>query len=804
MKRNLVLGLLAALAVSGCNVSEMGDVVSADKVFTATTESYIAGGVETKTSMDAEGNVLWKRGDQVSIFAGSTINEHYQVTDASDGKTAAAMNRVDSPGFVAGGELANNVAFYPYTEAAEILKRGNSYVIKGIELPATQRYAQASFGNGAFPMAAVTTSTGDYNLKFKNVLGGLKLRLTGTARIASISVTGNNGESLCGAADVLASVEYTPLLNFTGGETTVTLSCGNGVRLTETAATAFIIALPPMTMEGGFTVLVTDTDGKQMEIKTTKSQTITRSNLLAMPAINYVGTEVTQGPEAVDLGLPSGLKWASCNVGATAPEEIGDYFAWGETEPYYSSLSPLTWKDDKSAGYDWDSYRWCRSSATMLNKYNVDSEYGTLVDNKITLELADDAAQANWGGSWRIPTYLEWDELLKKCTWTWTTRNGIDGYLVTGPNGNSIFLPAASFRYETTIELFGLMGFYMTSSLRPDEPSAAYCLGFDPDHTFGYFLDRCAGVSVRPVSDEGVRVSVTDISLDKTSLTLAVGETATITATVAPTTATQKDVIWSSSRDAFASVSWEGVVTAERVGTTTITATTYDGNLVATCVVTVCDGKANGQYYVDLGLTSGLKWASCNVGAINPEDFGDYFAWGDTEPYYTEGHSQDNPCSSWTTGKTGYDWGSYKWCSGSESTITKYNVDSQYGLVDNKTTLELADDAARSNLGGNWRMPTKEDLTELKTECTWIWSEYNGVSGCLVIGPNSKTIFLPAAGYRGYDDLDDPIVTGNYLSSTLDTTEDPTIACGLFIYSEGVLPSMCRRYCGYTVRPVIE
>ena len=124
--------------------------------------------------------------------------------------------------------------------------------------------------------------------------------------------------------------------------------------------------------------------------------------------------------------------------------------------------------------------------------------------------------------------------------------------------------------------------------------------------------------------------------------------------------------------------------------------------------------------------------------------------------------------------------------------------------MDNKTTLDLADDAAHANLGGNWRMPTNEDWTELRTECTWVWSEYNGVSGCLVIGPNSKTIFLPAAGYRGYTNILDPVVTGTYLSSALNTTENPTIARGVFIYSDGFLTCQCRRYCGYTVRPVIE
>ena len=306
MKRNLTIALLAILAVCGCQVQEESEFASEGKVFTAIMEAIVddAAGADTRTSMDASGNVRWKRGDQVSIFVGSTINQHFQVTDASDGKTAAALNQVESPGFVAGSEIVNNVAFYPYAATAEIAKSGNSYIISDIALPATQYYANASFGNGAFPMTAVTSSKNDYNLKFKNVLGGLKLQLKGTATIASISVTGNNNEKLCGAAAVTVSESSAPAISLTDASAkTVALYCGDGVALDSETATSFIIALPPVTMTGGFTVIVTDTENKQMEIKTTKSQTISRSNLLSMPALNYVGSSV---PGSAQNPLPGG------------------------------------------------------------------------------------------------------------------------------------------------------------------------------------------------------------------------------------------------------------------------------------------------------------------------------------------------------------------------------------------------------------------------------------------------------------------------------------------------------------------
>ena len=305
MKKVFVYSLLTILAITGCQTQELERLNPEDnnevliqkdsKVFTAVIDDDF--NAETKTSLDGEGNVLWKRGDQVSIFAGSTVNEQYQVSDDSDGKTAATLNKIPAGDFVAGTDIDNNVAFYPYASTAEIAKSGVSYVISGVELPATQTYAAGSFGNGAFPMATVTNSTEDMNLKFKNVLGGLKLQLKGTATITSITVTGNNNEILCGDAEVTTTYGGVPSIVLTDASAkTVTLDCGAGVTLDSETATPFIIALPPMTMTGGFTVVVTDTEGKQMQIKTTKPQTITRSNLLKMPAVNYVGETPLASP----------------------------------------------------------------------------------------------------------------------------------------------------------------------------------------------------------------------------------------------------------------------------------------------------------------------------------------------------------------------------------------------------------------------------------------------------------------------------------------------------------------------------
>ena len=186
--------------------------------------------------------------------------------------------------------------------------------------------------------------------------------------------------------------------------------------------------------------------------------------------------------EAFDLGLS--VKWATMNVGANAPEEYGDYFAWGETKP----------KDN----YSWETYKWCKSLSTTMTKYCTSSSYGT-VDNMTVLDLEDDAARANWGGTWRMPTRAEQDELRTKCTWEWTTLNGVNGRKVTGPNGNSIFLPAAGYRNDSSLYSAGSGSYYWSSSLYTDNPLCGWYLLFYSGDFYMNYYSRYCGQSVRAV-----------------------------------------------------------------------------------------------------------------------------------------------------------------------------------------------------------------------------------------------------------------------------------------------------------------
>ena len=190
----------------------------------------------------------------------------------------------------------------------------------------------------------------------------------------------------------------------------------------------------------------------------------------------------------------------------------------------------------------------------------------------------------------------------------------------------------------------------------------------------------------------------------------------------------------------------------------------------------------DGHEYVDLGLS--VKWATCNVGANNPEEYGDYFAWGETST------------------KSTYNWSTYTLCKGSSSTLTKYNTSSSFGTVDNKTQLALSDDAVRANWGGSWRMPTDAEITELREQCTWTWTSQNGVNGYKVTSKsNGNSIFLPAAGCRLSSSLNNAGSYGYYWSSSLGT-DYPYYAWGVRFDSGHVYRDLNSRSYGFTVRPV--
>ncbi len=469
--------------------------------------------------------------------------------------------------------------------------------------------------------------------------------------------------------------------------------------------------------------------------------------------------------EAVDLGLPSGTLWATFNVGATKPEECGDYFAWGETRT--------------KSEYSWSTYRY-GSDFDQLTKYCNNSISGKdgFIDNETTLDASDDAATANWGGAWRMPTQTEMQELIDECDWDWRdnyNETDVAGYIVTGKNNESIFLPAAGYRLGTRLSGVGSNGHYWSSSLHEREPSCGYCIDFTESYCHGGSgSTRCYGLSIRAVCPVGSSSGGTN-------------QTYTVTLDV-----NNSDMGYVS-----------GAGDYKKGEEITISATAYDGykfvkwsdsntdnprQIVITEDITLIahfDPKQyslNGHEYVDLGLPSGILWATCNVGANSPEEYGDYFAWGEIEP------------------KEDYSWNTYAYGNAANQ-LTKYCISSAYGAVDNKTVLEAEDDAATANWGGGWRMPTSIELIELCNTCTWERGDLNGVEGYYITSTNGNYIFLPATGFLDGTRLYYAGSYGYYWSSSLgDIGSNYAYYLDFNFSSHGTYRN--NRYHGQSVRPV--
>jgi len=291
---------------------------------------------------------------------------------------------------------------------------------------------------------------------------------------------------------------------------------------------------------------------------------------------------------------------------------------------------------------------------------------------------------------------------------------------------------------------------------------------------------------------------VSAITLSESAASLTLGATCQLTATITPTDAVKPGLTWTSSDESVATVDETGLVTAKGAGTATITCAATDGGGVnATCEVTVIkidrSGTIDGRDYVDLDLASGTLWATCNVGASSPEEYGDYFAWGETEGY--------------NSGKTNFSWSTYKYCQGSNKTFTKYCFNSSYGYngyTDKLTELDPLDDAAYVNWGSDWCMPSLEQYIEIfKQEYTTNeMTTQNGVYGWKITSKgNGNSIFLPAAGCRDESSLQKAESIGCYWILSF-STMNPDKVWRLIISSSTLGIGEMNRYLGASVRPV--
>jgi uncharacterized protein (TIGR02145 family) len=214
--------------------------------------------------------------------------------------------------------------------------------------------------------------------------------------------------------------------------------------------------------------------------------TATAKDGIGVSATCNVSVYSYDAPDAIDLG--QSVKWANFNVGASSPEEAGVYFSWGENSP----------KED----YSWPKYKWCYGTDNTISKYNT-REVSGIVDGMTTLETDDDVAREKLGGFFRIPTPEEIKELFEKCSWTWTSLNGVNDYKVTstieGYTDKWIFLPAAGYFSGKELKRKGSIGYYWSSSINPDSPRYAYHLEFSSGNYDNYNGERCEGMPIRAV-----------------------------------------------------------------------------------------------------------------------------------------------------------------------------------------------------------------------------------------------------------------------------------------------------------------
>lgn len=358
--------------------------------------------------------------------------------------------------------------------------------------------------------------------------------------------------------------------------------------------------------------------------------------------------------EAVDLGLPSGVLWASHNLLADRPWHQGGMFRWGETL-----------EKDKSQGYSFFDEN------NLLTGYNWNEDLG-IVDNQYILNPENDAATEILGEQWRTPTEWDFQELKDNCDWVEETIKGVTGYRVySRKNSNSIFIPSQK-KYGSIIVVDVDYYTYWTS-----------CIGRHPTGAIAFdaYLKRCqgeyrqSGFYIRPVLAH--RSHLESIALTDSTLNKPAGFKTKLNILFTPIDALDRYITWKSSNDSVVHIDDNGLITALYPGTTSITAVSRDSGFTVDMKVTVTDYIVPEK--VDMGLPSGLLWGDRNLGSVKETDEGLKFAWGEIRPRIL--FSQNN------------------------------YIGNKYLPKDGSMSSET--DAATVLLGPGWRYPSVDDISEL-------------------------------------------------------------------------------------------
>ena len=449
MKRfgTIVTALLVLVALTQCKKEEQPTPANGSEAVTITIDLKSNGGTRVDVNTTT-GEVTYQNGDVIYVASGG----HYIGT--------LAYNGTNFTGGITDPIVGEPLHFYflGNVAPAETLAAGTTTTCSVVITDQTEHLPVIEYApsNENYDSGETT-----YTAMLLNKCALVKFNVT-TASEAATCITGMKNK-------VTVDFAENTLTHSQEGNGIITLPAGSGEK--------WAILLPQEAVEAGIDGTAYSENG---------AFTGTRGAVPAIRNNGYLpmGIDIMVTPDAVDLGLPSGLLWATCNVGAETPEDYGDYFAWGETQS----------KDY----YDWSTYQHCNGSYNTLTKYCNRSDYGYngFTDNLTTLLPEDDAASTNWGTGWRMPTKEEWQELYNNTTCTWTTQNGVNGCLLIASNGNSLFLPAAG---DSGLSYTGSHGLYWSSSLPINDPLDAWNLGFYSDYSDMDVNGRYYGFSVRPV-----------------------------------------------------------------------------------------------------------------------------------------------------------------------------------------------------------------------------------------------------------------------------------------------------------------
>ena len=833
MKRfALYLGLATAL-VASCSIQEedFKTSVQDDEIFYASFEQPTEEGTRVYANEDLL--LRWTADDRVSIFNKITYNQEYRFTGQT-GANAGGFKKVDNDEFVTGNAISHVVSVYPYQESTTISESEEIYLM----LPAEQTYAENTFGLGANTMVSVSE---DNVLQYKNVGGYLMLNLYGEGvSVSSITLKGNNGEKLAGKASVTMPLDGVPsaaMASDAGAE--ITLICAAPVQLGATAdnSTQFWFVVPPTTFSRGFTITVTDARGKHVEQTTTKSIVMERNKLakmapLEIDAVNPI-TIVFADPvvksicvENWDTDCDGELSYEE----AVAVTDIGGVFANNDQIASFNELQFFT-------------------GLRSIGGFSAGNHLGfercqnlTAVTLPASIEIIGECAFERSGlTSIEFPEGVTiWNNAFSYTDIASLVIPEVTIELKTSEHSK----PFVGCRSLSSVSFNGPISIYTSdgSSLDSEDPFFQNCeelktLTFGDAFSYncltplGYMLGTSGmDATAAGVHYESITVSPQNLEYDSRNNCNAIIETATNTLLLGCKNTVIPESVTAIGPWALSGVEASSIIIPEsvgRIGDGAIGSSTLSSvTVLAMTPPTMGRNGLGGAAYdfpiyvpasrvnaykaavgwseyadriramaplpeaVDLGLS--VKWASFNLGASKPEEYGDYYAWGETEP------------------KDNYNWSTYRLCMGSSSALTKYcpnSFNGYNGFTDTKTVLDSEDDAASVNLGGKWRMPTNSEWTELRENCTWEWTTINGVSGRKFTsrkeGHTDKWIFLPAAGYRNDVYLYDAGSAGSYWSSSLNIYGAYT-ATYTWLNSGNVGSNNDYRDHGLSVRPVCD